>query len=130
MEPVTNSIVVAAFLGACLYKAGEKVSEKTIETIFENKKELADAFTGLFRTEIIALGLNDSTTTAGEIQQQLNANPEVLKQALLKLKNTPELLKELDAQLRKETGKMIINAEKIGQLINDNHGTINQIVNF
>jgi len=41
MEPITIT-AVAAFLGACLYKAGEKISEKTIETVFENKKELAD----------------------------------------------------------------------------------------
>lgn len=128
MEPVTTS-VIAAFLGACLYKAGEKISEKTIETVFENKRELAQRFTGLFKTEIITLGLNDVTTQA-EVRQQLDANPEVFNQALQKLKNTPELLEDFNEVLRKETGGITVNADKIGQFIKDNHGTINQIVNF
>ncbi len=43
MEPITTT-AVAAFLGACLYKAGETLSEKTIETVFENKQEFGNSF--------------------------------------------------------------------------------------
>jgi hypothetical protein len=75
MEPI-STIAIAAFLSACLYKAGEKFSEKTIETVFENKKELADGFTNLFGSEIITLGLNDVTTSA-EVQQKLKDIAEI-----------------------------------------------------
>lgn len=129
MEPVVTSISLAAFLAGCLWKAGEKFSEKTIETVFEHKKELLEGFTGLFKQEIITLGLRDNASFE-EAQRELEAKPEIVRQALEKLNNTPELLKEFNEQLFVETGGITINAEKIGQVIKDNHGTINQIVNF
>lgn len=128
MEPITTT-AVATFLGACLYKAGETLSEKTIETVFENKQELADNFKGLFRQEIITLGLNEAATPA-EITQQLEAKPEITAQALQKLTDNPKLLEDLNEQLKKKPGGMTINAEKIGQVIKENYGTINQTLNF
>ncbi len=123
MEPITIT-AVAAFLGACLYKAGEKISEKTIENVFENKEELADRFTGLFRDDIITLGLREATTSA-EVQQQLEAKPEIATQALKKLNENPKLLEDFNEKLKEQTGGMTINAEKIGQVIKENYGTIN-----
>ena len=128
MEPITT-ITVTAFLIACLYKAGETLSEKAIETVFENKQELADSFKGLFSQEIITLGLNEATTPA-QVIKQLEAKPEVTAQALQKLTDNPNLLEELNEQLKKEPGGMTINAEKIGQVIKENYGTINQTLNF
>lgn len=128
MEPISLA-TVAAFLGACLYKAGEKISEKTIETIFNNKKDIANNFTELFRDEIITLGLSDAATPA-EIQQQLEANREVATQALEKLKNNPTLLEDLNENLQKENNGMTIHAEKIGQVVEEMRGNITQTFNF
>lgn len=129
MEPIITTISIASFLAGCLLKAGEKVSEKTIETVFEHKKELLESFSGLFKQELITLGLSDNASLE-EVQRKLETKPEIVRQALEKLKDEPELLREFNEQFRIETGGMTINAEKIGQVIRDNHGTINQIVNF
>ena len=147
MEPISLT-AVAAFLGACLYKAGEKFSEKTIEAVFNNGKELAASFTGLLRNDIITLGLSDAKTSA-EIQgrpeepetvtqalKTLNDNPslifelikekpQVADQALLKLKDNPKLMTELNERLT-ESGERTINVEKIGQYIETNHGIVTQ----
>ncbi len=128
MEPFTT-IAVATFLKVCLDKAGETFTEKMIETAFNNKQGLADSFKGLFRQEITTLGLNEAATPA-EITKQLEAKPEITVQALQKLTDNPNLLEELNEQLKKEPGGMTINAEKIGQVIKENYGTINQTLNF
>jgi hypothetical protein len=120
---------LSAFLGACLLKAGEKFSEKSIETVFEHKSELADVFTGLFQQEIITLGLND-TTTPEEVKKQIELNPEVALQGLKKIADKPELLAEFNKHLTKETGGMTINAKSIGQVVKENYGTINQTITF
>jgi len=129
MEPIITTTTIAAFLGACLYKAGETLSEKTIEAVFEHKQELAHSFKGLFTQEIITLGLNEAAT-ATEVIQQLEAKPEITAQALQKLTDNLILLEDLNEQLKKEMGGMTINAEKIGQVIKENYGTINQTLNF
>ena len=128
MEPITT-IAVAAFLKVCLDKAGETFTEKMIETAFKNKQGLADSFKGLFRQEIITLGLNEAATPA-QVIKQLEAKPEVTAQALQKLIDNPKLLEDLNEQLKKETSGITINAEKIGQVIKENYGTINQTLNF
>ena len=124
MEPITIT-ALAAFLGTCLYKAGEKFSEKAIETVFENKKELADGFIALFKEDIISLGLSDATTSA-VVQEHLEANPEIVTKALKKLHENPKLLEDFNEKLKEQTGGMIVNAEKVGNSINTNYGTINQ----
>ena len=111
MEPITASIV--ALLGACLYKAGEKISEKTIETVFENKEELADGFTGLFRDDVITLGLTDRTTSV-EVQRQLDAKPEIALQVQKKLDDNAELVRELHEQMKNVSGQMTNIAKNVG----------------
>jgi len=128
MEPFTT-IAVATFLKVCLDKAGETFTEKMIETAFKNKQGLADSFKGLFRQEIITLGLSEAATPA-EVIQQLEAKPEVATQALQKLTDNITLLEDLNEQLKKQPGGMTINAEKIGQVMKENYGTINQTLNF
>jgi hypothetical protein len=73
--------------------------------------------------------LNDSATPE-EVQKQLEAKPEVAIQALKRLASVPELLADFNEQLRKESGGMTINAKNIGQVVNENYGTINQTINF
>ena len=128
MEFITLA-ALSAFLRACLLKAGEKFSEKVIETTFEHKRELADVFTGLFQQEIITLGLNDSASPE-DVRNRLEANPEVAARALKKLAGKPELLADFNEQLKRESGGVTINAKNIGQVIEENYGTINQTINF
>jgi hypothetical protein len=120
---------LSAFLSACLLKAGEEFSQKAIETVFQHKKELAGSFTGLFQQEIITLGLNDSATPE-DVKKRLEAKPEVTLQALKKVTDNPELLAELNDQLKLESGGLIINAKNIGQVVKENYGTINQTIKF
>jgi len=112
MEPITG-VSIAAFLGACFYKAGEKCSEKMIETVFENKKELADNFTGLFRDEIITLGLSDATTSA-EVQQQLEAKPEIAAQVQSKWDDNAKLVRVLREQMQNVSSQMTNIAKNVG----------------
>lgn len=122
MELITLA-TLSAFLGACLQKASEKFGEKSIETVFEHKRELADVFRGLFQQEIITLGLNDSVTPE-DVQKRLESKPEVALQALKKLYDNPKLLAEFNEQLKTESGGMTISAKAIGQVIKENYGTI------
>ena len=79
--PIITTFAISEFLTACLWKAGEKFSEKTIETVFENKRELLDKFTNLFKEEIITLELSNGTILEA-VQQQIEAKPEVVEQFL------------------------------------------------
>ncbi len=112
MEPITIT-AIAAFLGACFYKAGEKCSEKIIETIFEKKRELADNFTGLFRDEIITLDLSGATTSA-EVQQQLEAKPEIAAQVQSKWDGNAELVRVLREQVQNVSSQMTNIAKNVG----------------
>jgi len=127
MEPVITLISLSAFLAGCLLKAGEKFSEKTIETVFEHKKEFLEGFSGLFKQEIITLGLSDSATLE-EVQKQLEAKPEIAVRALEKLNNNPQLLADLNEHLKRETGGITINAKNIAAAGNIN--ITNQTNNF
>ena len=109
--PIITTTILSTFLTACLLKVGEKVSEKTIENVFEHKKEILERFTGLFKQEISTLGLSD-TATLEEVQKQLEAKPEVARQALEKLNNNPKLLADLNEELEQMSG-MTINAKNI-----------------
>jgi uncharacterized protein YneF (UPF0154 family) len=126
---IITTTAIATFLGVCLSKAGEKFSEKAIETVFENKKDIADGFMGLFKEEIITLGLNDSSTPA-DIENQLEAKPEVAVQALKKLSENPELVADLNRHLKEQFGGMTISAEKIGQVVQKMEGTNTQNISF
>ena len=109
--PIITSTILADFLTACLLKVGEKIGEKTIETIFDRKRELSEGFAGLFKQEISTLGLS-GTATLEEVQKQLEAKPEVVGQALEKLNNNPKLLADLNEQLKQMSG-ITINAKNI-----------------
>jgi len=109
--PIITTTSISLFLGACLLKAGEKISEKSIEYAFENKRELFDGFKGLLNDEIITLGLTE-TATIGEVQNLLEEKPKIATSALEKINNNPELLSELNKQLQ-EMGNIIINAKNI-----------------
>lgn len=102
METITLA-VLSSFVRACLTKAGEKFSEKAVETAFESRRELAEKFAGLFKSDIIQLGLSDSARSE-EITNQLAAKPGIIEQAAVKLQNDVTSLKELLGILR-ETAK-------------------------
>ena len=112
MEPISLT-AVSAFLGAILYKAGEKFSEKTIEAVFNNGKKLADSFTGLLRNDIITLGLSDATTSA-EVQQQLEAKPEIAAQVQSKWDDNAKLVRVLREQMQNASSQMTNIAKNVG----------------
>jgi len=111
---------LAAFVAPFLMKAGEKVTEKTVETLFDSRKELVERFHGLFKTEIISLGLNDSETTASEVTKRLEAKPEVKESVNKKIADNPDILNELIEAFRQmpdaEYEGITINAQKIAQI--------------
>src|SRR5437868_6313548 len=93
MELVALS-AIAVFLAPYLQKAGEKVAEKTVETLFDSRRDLAERFRGLFNSEIIALGLSDSATTT-EIARRLEDKPEVKESVGRKIVEKQDLVQEL-----------------------------------
>lgn len=101
-------------------KAGEKVTEKTVEALFDSRKELAEKFQGLFKTEIISLGLSGRDATAIEVNKQLKAKPEVKESVNNKIADNQDLLNELVEAFKQmpEAGYegVTINAEKIAQV--------------
>jgi hypothetical protein len=128
MEPVTLT-AIAVFLSPFLKKAGEKVAEKTIETLFESRRDLAEKFTGLFKTDIISLGLSDSASTT-EVRARLEASSEAKASVENKVVNNQRLLAELVEAFRQlpqaEFEGITINAKNIGQVINNPTGAITQ----
>lgn len=118
MEPTTLT-AIAVFLSPYLKKAGEKVAEKTVETLFNSHEELAHKFKGLFSNEIITLGLDNSPSIA-EINKQLEENPQVKDEINKKIADNQGLLSELVETLKKTShkdyGGVSINAEKIAQI--------------
>jgi hypothetical protein len=111
---------LAAFVAPFLMKAGEKVTEKTVEALFDSRKELAEKFQGLFKTEIISLGLSGRDATAIEVNKQLKAKPEVKESVNNKIADNQDLLNELVEAFKQmpEAGYegVTINAEKIAQV--------------
>ncbi len=126
MEPFTLT-AIAVFLAPYLQKAGEKIAEKTIETLFDSRKDLAEKFTGLFDQEIITLGLNDSATTE-EVVKQLEAKPEVKAEIDNKVVANQNLLNEMVEAFKQmpqsEFSGITINAKNIGAIINNPTGPI------
>ena len=98
MELITLT-ALSAFIAACLRKAGEKFSEKTVETAFESRKELAEKFAELFKSDIIQLGLADAATP-DEITKQFAEKPEIIERAESKLQSDVGLYRELLTILR------------------------------
>src|SRR5215211_3961633 len=98
MEFITLA-ALSAFVAACLRKAGEKFSEKAVETAFESRKELAEKFTELFKSDIIQLGLSDAATS-DDIARQLAAKPTIIDDGASKLQSDADSLKDLLAALR------------------------------
>lgn len=84
--PIITTTALAAFVGACLWKAGEKFSEKVVETTFESRQELTGKFIEFFKPEFTQLNLSESSTPE-EVTKQLEAKPEIIEQATARLKN-------------------------------------------
>ena len=97
---------IAVFLSPFLSKAGEKVAEKTVETLFDARQDLADKFGNLFHAEFQTLGLSE-TATAAEISQQLAARPEVKEAIREKVAANQELMGKLTEALSKQEGRTI-----------------------
>jgi transposase-like protein len=117
MELITLT-TLSAFVAACLRKAGEKFSEKAVETTFESRKELAEKFTGLFKSDIIQLGLSDAATS-DEIARQLAAKPTIIDQGASKLQSDADSLKELLTALRETAENRITINNFSNQTNND-----------
>jgi transposase-like protein len=108
MEVITLT-ALSTFVTACLRKAGEKFSEKAVETAFESRKELAEKFTGLFKSDIIQLGLSDAATS-DDIARQLATKPKIIDKGASKLQSDADSLKDLLATLRETAeGRVTIN---------------------
>lgn len=104
MEPITAT-TIAVFLAPYLQKAGEKVTEKTIEILFDSRKDLAEKFRGLFENEIITLGLNEpSSEKAIEL---LSAKPEIIEEVREIVLANQDLLKQVAEALSKQEGRTI-----------------------
>ena len=117
MELITLT-ALSAFIAACLKKAGEKFSEQAVQTAFESRKGLAEKFTGLFKSDIIQLGLSDAATP-DEINRQLAARPQVVGQAVSKLQSEADAFKELLAILRETVGGTTTVNNFANQMNND-----------
>ena len=131
MEPITLT-AIGIFLAPYLIKAGDKVTEKTVEALFDSRKDLAEKFKGLFNTEIISLGLSD-TSSSIEISKQLEAKPEIKEEISKKVANNQDLLNELIIHSNLSANPALkgiaINAEKIAQ-VNINSTVTQNISNF
>jgi hypothetical protein len=121
--------VVFAFLSPYLVKAGEKVSEETVKTLFESRQDLAKKFKGLFQNEIITLGLNE-TFTAEKTTKLIEAKPEVKEDIRKKIEANRGLFDELVNALKQKDGGININAKNIGQVINNPSAPITQTNKF
>lgn len=97
---------IAAFLSPYLVKAGEKVAEKTVETLFDSRKDLAEKFSGLFKYEFQTLGLSETATTE-EVTKQLEAKPEVKEEIRQKIEDNQNLITQLTEALSKQEGRTI-----------------------
>jgi ribosomal protein L31E len=120
---------IAIFLSPYLVKAGEKVSEETVKTLFETRQDLAEKFKSLFHNEIITLNLNESST-ADETKKLLEAEPEIREEIQKKVESNLDLLKELENALWQKGIELTINAKTIGQVINNPSAPINQTITF
>jgi hypothetical protein len=116
MEFITLT-ALSAFVAACLRKAGEKFSEKAVETAFESRKDLAEKFTELFKSDIIQLGLSDAATP-DDIIRHLAAKPTIAEQAASKLQSDVDSLKELLIAMR-ETAESRININNFANQTNN-----------
>jgi hypothetical protein len=116
---------VAVFLSPYLDKAGEKVAEETVKTLFEKRQDLAEKFKNLFKDEIIKLGLNENSNAA-DTTKLLQAKPEIEKEIRQKIENNQDLLNELVSALQLQDSRITINAKNIGQAIINPSGPIYQ----
>lgn len=132
MEPISLT-AIAIFLAPFFKKAGDTVAEKTIETLFEARKDLAEKFTGLFKPEIISLGLSDTASTP-EITARLETKPELKEAVTNKIASNQQLLEELVEAFRQiprsDFEGITINAKNIGQIINHPTGPVTQTNTF
>ena len=97
---------IAAFLSPFLFKAGEKVLDKTVETLFDSRKDLADKFLDIFKPEFQTLGLNETSTTE-EVIKQLEARPEVKEVIRQKIETNQNLVTQLTEALSQQEGRTI-----------------------
>lgn len=97
---------IAVFLSPFLTKAGEKVAEKTVETLFDSRKDLADKFLDVFKPEFQTLGLNENSTT-DEVAKQLEAKPEIKEAIRQKIETNQDLVNQLTEALSKQEGRTI-----------------------
>lgn len=116
---------IGVFLSPFLTKAGEKVAEKTVETLFNSRKDLADKFLDIFKPEFQTLGLSESSTTE-EIAKKLSAKPEIKEAIQQKVENNQDLFDELVSALQTVDSEITINAKNIGQVINNPTAPISQ----
>ncbi len=126
MEPITMT-ALAVFLAPYLQKGGEKVVEKTVEALFDARKDLAHKFTDLFKDEIISLDLDSSASTA-EITKQLEAKPAVKAEVGQKVAAHQDLLNEMVVAAKQlpqaDFAGITVNAKNIGAVINNSTGPI------
>lgn len=133
MEPILTTTAVTGFLALLFQEGGKTLAAESVKLALEKRHDIKDKLVELFRPELISLNLNE-TQTSEEVRALLTAKPEIAESVQNKVENNSELLKELleiiKTQKGKDSSQITVNAEKVGQVINDNHGTINQTVNF
>jgi hypothetical protein len=129
MDSVTLS-AIAVFLAPYFKKAGEKIAEKSVEKLFDSNREIAEKFAGLFKDDIISLGLNEPVSTS-EITKQLEEKPVIKEEIRKKVADNQDLLMEailtFSRMSRKEFDGVTINADKIAQ-VNVNPQSVSQTI--
>jgi hypothetical protein len=105
MEPITTT-AIAVFLAPYLQKAGEKVAERTVETLFDSRQDIAERFKGLFKNELISLDLGN-TISSDEIKQKLEANPQIMEEIHKLVLDHQDLLNKVAEALSKQEGRTI-----------------------
>jgi hypothetical protein len=129
MEPITLT-VLAMLLTPYFQKAGEKLSEKTVELALEKREDIKESFLNLFKgDEIISLDLNKREPIE-QAKALLEAKPEIELEVRQKVESNQILLGKLLAIIKEQVGtessQITINAKNIGQVINNPTGDVVQ----
>lgn len=117
----------ALLLGTFLAETVKIVAKGTANWVAANGESL-------FYSEITALGLAETAEPA-DIAKQLDANPAMMTMIERKIDASPDFVKELFENLKKElennsAGRNIVQAKNIGTVINEAHSPITITNNF
>ena len=133
MENILTTAALTGFLALLFQEGGKTLAVESVKLALEKRHDIKNKVVEFFRPEFTLLNLNDAQTPE-DVRALLEAKPDVAETIQKKVESNPDFLKELLEIIRQQaedkSSEITINADKIGQVIKDNHGTINQKVNF